>query len=204
LSQVYECWGLVRIYSGFISLFWIFLECSIFYRYKKLLLHPWLVILFFYEKWHLHHPKNSKKLFLLKMGLNLLLTDRGVSRNFSREGFWNFFVWTGKFRGGFGIFSLKTLPYWKKFPKEGDFDPQNPSYEPPHYSFIWHQILMTNLSTLDCVAKFLKAFLDPKIYQILPFSCLWLFIGNWCSNLWSVSTPSHKCWTSQEKHPYEL
>jgi len=44
---------------------------------------------------------------------------RGVSRNFSREGFWNFFVLTGKFRGGFGIFFKKNPSKLKKILQKG-------------------------------------------------------------------------------------
>jgi len=42
---------------------------------------------------------------------------RSVSRNFSREGFRNFFVWTEKFMGGGWNFVLKNSSKLKKNPK---------------------------------------------------------------------------------------
>jgi len=90
---------------------------------------------------------------------------RGVSRNFSREGFWNIFVWKGKFRGDFGIFFLKkTLENWKNFPKR--VEPQNlslttPLVEPHTWAgtcnltcmFIFNQIFSYFLQKIESICK---------------------------------------------------
>jgi len=47
----------------------------------------------------------------------------GVSRNFSREGVWNIFVWTGKFRGVV-FFSWKPPWNWRFFLKKGGWPPK--------------------------------------------------------------------------------
>jgi len=59
----------------------------------------------------------------------------GVSRNFSREGFWIFFVWTGKLRG-FGIFFIKTPSKLKKISQQGGvLTPKTPPWIRPCCSF---------------------------------------------------------------------